>query len=119
MLLSLASNCDQEKNLSEARIRLKQVLSSLTFTSELWTDPICAKRPNKYLNQLATGYTTLCTEDLCRALKEIETEMGRTNDDRLQGNVRIDLDLLQYDDVRHHLRDWERPYVKRLLEFLQ
>ena len=40
--------------------------------------------------------------------------MGRTAEDRRLGIVRIDLDLLQYDDTRFHLRDWERPYVKLL-----
>ena len=24
-------------------------------------------------------------------------------------------DILEYDGIRHHLRDWERPYVLRLL----
>lgn len=41
--------------------------------------------------------------------------MGRTQEDRTAGIVRIDLDLLQYDNDRYHLRDWERDYIKKLL----
>jgi 2-amino-4-hydroxy-6-hydroxymethyldihydropteridine diphosphokinase len=28
----------------------------------------------------------------------------------------IDLDLLEYDGMRHHLRDWNRNYVKDLIK---
>lgn len=115
VLLSLAANRDQEKNLDEARQRLAQVLFSLTFSRELWTEPIGAKRPDPYLNQIARGETTLSVEQLQQWFKQTETDMGRTDQDRREGIVRIDLDLLQYDDKRFHLKDWERDYVKALL----
>ena len=41
--------------------------------------------------------------------------MGRSTEDRQQGIVRLDLDILEYDGVRHHLADWDRHYVKLLL----
>lgn len=119
VLISLAANCDAKKNLSEARQRLGQVLSSVSFTEELWTEPIGARRPDLYLNQLATGMTTLDTDSLNLWLKDTELQMGRTPQDREQGLVRIDLDLLQYDHQRHHLRDWQRDYVTQLLTQVQ
>jgi 2-amino-4-hydroxy-6-hydroxymethyldihydropteridine diphosphokinase len=36
-------------------------------------------------------------------------------EDRQEGIVRLDLDILAYDDERHHLSDWERHYIKILL----
>ena len=114
VIISLASNFGQEENLSEARRRLAQVLSALNFTAAIWTAPINSPRPDKYLNQLLHAQTTLSSAQTVEALKAIETTMGRTAEDRRQGIVRIDLDLLQYDDTRFHLRDWERPYVKLL-----
>ena len=54
-------------------------------------------------------------EHLNEQLKAIEQQMGRTIEDRQQGIVRIDLDILEYDGTRHHLADWERHYVKLLL----
>jgi len=54
-------------------------------------------------------------EQVTEALKQTEIRMGRTNEDRRQGIVRIDLDLMRYDDQRHHVKDWERDYIKKLL----
>ena len=69
----------------------------------------------KYLNQLAYAHTELECDKLEQALKAMEREMGRTDADRRQGIVRIDLDLMKYDDTRHHTQDWERPYITELL----
>ena len=49
-------------------------------------------------------------------LKETEKRLGRTHNE--DGIVAIDLDLLQYDGQQYHLRDWERDYVKNLLNEL-
>ena len=67
----------------------------------------------RYLNQLATGVTDMEAADLNLRLKEIEQQLGRKHDK--SGVVTIDIDLLQHDDTRYHLRDWERDYVKDLL----
>ena len=67
----------------------------------------------RYLNQLATGWTTLEADELNRQLKNIELQLDRKHDK--SGVVTIDIDLLEYDSVRYHLRDWERDYVKDLL----
>ncbi len=115
VILSLASNYQQQDNLAEAHRRLDLMLRCRRYTEAIWTEPINARRPNLYLNQLLYAETTLRVEELQQALKDIELDMGRTADDRREGLVRIDLDLLQYDDERFHLRDWERPYVKKLL----
>lgn len=121
VIISLASNYDQEQNLHQARQCLAQVLSSCHFTDAIWTEPYsivdnasqhCKKM---YLNQLVSATTSLGMEELTQALKDIEIRLGRTVEDRHQGIVRIDLDLLLYGKQRHHLRDWDRPYVQNLL----
>ena len=53
---------------------------------------------------------------LCEVLKETEKRLGRTHNE--DGIVAIDLDLLQYDEEQHHLRDWSRNYVKDLMKEL-
>ena len=53
---------------------------------------------------------------LGEVLKETERRLGRTHNE--DGIVAIDLDLLQYDDQKYHLRDWNRDYVKNLLNEL-
>ena len=136
-IISLAANCNQKENLAEARQRLGQILFDVQYTRELWTKPVGSsvstptparqeenhseyqqeENPSecKYLNQLAYAHTELECDKLEQALKAMEREMGRTDADRRQGIVRIDLDLMKYDYTRHHTVDWERPYITELL----
>lgn len=116
VLLSLAGNFQQKRNLAEARERLLPLFEQLTFTHERWTKPIGNSRPCRYLNQLAKGTTDMDADTLQACLKKMEKEMGRTPEEREQGIVRIDLDLLLFDQQRYHERDWERDYIRRLLD---
>ena len=67
-----------------------------------------------YLNQLVYGTTMLELDSLQLWLKQTELDMGRTREAKLSGEVCIDIDLLEYDGVRYHLKDWERDYVMNL-----
>ncbi len=115
VLISLASNNEQEKNLSEARKALTQVLISPDYTPAVWTEPYGKKEGTLYLNQLVSAQTDLDNDELNGRLKDIEKTQGRDDEARRQGLVPIDLDLLLYDQQRFHLRDWQRPYIQQLL----
>ncbi len=115
VIISLASNHDAKHNLNEARSCLAQIFSDINYSDELLTDPINAKRKDKYLNQLARFDSTLSAEQINQQLKAIEQQIGRTDEDRQLGIVKIDLDLLLHDNLRFHQKDWERPYVQLLL----
>ena len=113
----MASNRFQKANLSKARSCLEEILSDLRFSREHWTEPVGnAKRRDAYLNQLATGTTTLDEDTLNKRLKQMELNFGRTQAKRLLGIVPLDLDLLEYDGEKRHLLDWQRPYVKELIK---
>ena len=116
IIISLASNKDQESHIAAAREQLVQLLTEANFTSAIWTEPINSIRKEPYLNQLCQGTTALGEGLLCEVLKETEKRLGRTHNE--DGIVTIDLDLFQYDGQRYHLRDWERNYVKNLLSEL-
>lgn len=116
VIISLASNQDAEKNLAEVQTYLGQILSDIHYTQQLWTVPV--GHPNSkqlYLNQLATATTQMERLALEKAFKELERQMGRTQEERLKGVVRIDIDLLKYDEETHHQKDWQRPYVQQLI----
>ena len=113
VIISLASNSDQQKNLAAAREQLSLLLGDLHFTQERWTEPVNTHRQEPYLNQLCRATTNLGANLLNEVLKELERRLGRTHNE--EGIVAIDLDLLEYDGERHHLRDWERDYIKNLL----
>ena len=116
ILISLASNEQQEARLAAAREQLTQLLTEVHFTSAIWTEPVNTSRKEPYLNQLCQGTTALGEGLLCEVLKETEKRLGRTRNE--DGIVAIDLDLLQYDNKQYHLRDWGRDYVKNLLNEL-
>ena len=111
--ISLGSNENQEENLMKAREQLTQLMTEVHFTSAIWTEPINSSRKEHYLNQLCKGTTAFSEGLLCEVLKETEKRIGRIKNE--DGIVVIDLDLLEYDGQRHHLRDWSRDYVKRLI----
>ena len=115
VVISLASNQDQELHLAEAQRRLALLLQVCKYTAAIWTNPISAKRSSQYLNQLLYAETELSCEQLEQSLKNIETELGRKAEDREHGIICIDLDLMRYDDKRYHVDDWEREYIKKLL----
>ena len=73
-------------------------------------------RKSLYLNQLCKGVTELGPNLLSEVLKETERRLGRRHNE--DGIVVIDLDLLQYDKERFHIKDWERNYVKDLMKEL-
>ena len=116
VIISLASNEQQEQHMQAARTQLGMLLKDLQFTTAHWTEPINTHRKEPYLNQLCRGTTTFSANLLEEVLKETEKRLGRTHNE--DGIVAIDLDLLQYDEDRYHLRDWERNYVKDLIKEL-
>ena len=147
VIISLGSNENQEANLAKAREQLTQLMTEVHFTSAIWTEPIdhsplnidhsrCNAKDGqqtsaaanngqwsivngqskKYLNQLCKGTTAFGEGLLCEVLKETEKRIGRIKNE--DGIVVIDLDLLEYDGKRHHLRDWNRDFVKNLLNEL-
>lgn len=116
IIISLASNSNQEANLQAARSQLTQLLTEVHFTSAIWTEPVNCIRKEPYLNQLCRATTAFSMNLLNEVLKETEKRLGRTHNE--DGIVAIDLDLLQYDEEKHHLRDWSRSYVKDLMNEL-
>ncbi|MBO4895213.1 MAG: 2-amino-4-hydroxy-6-hydroxymethyldihydropteridine diphosphokinase [Prevotella sp.] len=117
IIISLASNINHEANLEAARTQLTQLLSEVHFTSAIYTEPVgTVLRKEPYLNQLCKGTTALGMNLLNEVLKEIEKRLGRTHNE--DGIVTVDLDLLEYDGERFHHRDWERNYVKDLINEL-
>ena len=123
IIISLASNINHEANLEAARTQLTQLLSEVHFTSAIYTKPVGNGQWSmvngqcpKYLNQLCKGTTALGMNLLNEVLKEIEKRLGRTHNE--DGIVTVDLDLLEYDGERFHHRDWERNYVKDLINEL-
>lgn len=109
VLIALGSNTRQPVHIQWASERLSFLLSDCRLSRTLWTADI--KGSGKwYMNRLIEGTTELSVEDLQVLLKETETAAGRTKQ-----MVTIDLDLMRYDDVRYHEKDWQRSYIQNIM----
>ena len=109
ILIALGSNTHQHAHIQWASERLSCLLSGIQLSRKLWTQDIHATG-QWYMNRLVAGYSTLSVDEITQKLKEMETEAHRTKD-----CVKLDLDLMLYDEQRLHLRDWPRLYIQRLL----
>ena len=109
VLIALGSNYHQSAHIQWASQRLSALLDDVAMSRILWTPDIHG-HGLWYMNRLLRAKTSLSPDQLTTLLKQIEQETQRTKQ-----HVTIDLDLMQYDQQRYHLDDWERPYIQRLL----
>lgn len=119
VVIALGSNYRQEQHINEAVTALRQLLGPLTLTDIVWTDPIGMDGSDRFLNAIAAATTALTAAALEQQLKALERRLGRSNEESRRGRIRIDLDLMAYDDRLLRRNDWQRPYIKVLYRQLQ
>ena len=115
IIIAIGSNTDQQRHIKEVRRELMEQIPDICFTDAIWTDPI-GMDSSQFLNCLAWGTTALSLEQLQLLLKATERLHGDSQLLRKRCIVRLDLDLLLYNQERLHLKDWNRPYIQKLLK---
>jgi len=115
VLISIGSNTESKRQTALARRVLAKQFPGIKFTRSLTSEAWGGQ--GMYSNMLAEFATSMTVEELTTILKKKEKEMGDSTELRRQGKVMMDIDLLRYDETRHHNDDWERPYIKRLLKY--
>lgn len=118
ILIALGSNHEQEKNVAFAMERLYSFFPGISFSRMLWTEPI-GIASDRFVNALALADTDKEQEEVERILKQVEKECGRTREEKVRNIIRLDLDLLQWGTVRLREQDWERDYIRLLLQEMQ
>ena len=117
VILCLGSNADQEANIQRAQKLLRTEYASIAFTPSIWTEPVGVVSP-PYLNCLAAMTIEDNLSRLHDKTKSIERLMHSSTEERKGNTVRIDIDILCFDRQHYHEDDWNRDYVKRLIEDL-
>lgn len=117
ILLALGSNVAAELHIEQAKARLSAVFPQLRFSRSLITPAIGIVSP-PFMNCLAEGYCSVPLEGVLVTLKDIEAQMGSVSEEREKGIVKIDIDLLQFDDTKRKADDWSRDYIQLLLNEL-
>lgn len=98
VFVALGSNLgDRLENLGEARRQLQQIMDLQKVSSVYETDPWGYTEQPVFYNQVVQGSTALSAQELLKALKKIERDMGRVPTFK-NGPRLIDLDLLFYAD---------------------
>lgn len=115
LLLSVGSNTYAKRNIEKAGQLLKRNIPGLIFTSCMESKPYGKQYKRSFLNILAWSSSELSKEEVIRMAKSIEVQMGRKPEDKAQGRVVVDIDLIQYDNDVLKPTDFERSYVKELL----
>ena len=115
-LLCLGSNYYRTANMAYARRGLEKHFPNIRFGEEMETEAIGSRFLSPFSNQLAFFETPLSAEEVRTILKSIERENGRLPEDKMYGVVRIDIDLLKYDDCVLKPEDMEREFVRMGLE---
>lgn len=119
IIISLGSNMLPEYHIDQAVCLLRQAFGELMVTRQLWTEPVGMESSCKFLNMLVMASTAWSMQQVQDELKRIEVLCGRKPEDKAKGIVVVDADLLLYNDKRCHLGDWQRDYVKILMEELE
>ena len=117
ILLALGSNVAAELHIEQAKARLSAIFPQLRFSRSLITPAIGIVSP-PFMNCLAEGYCSVQLEEVLVALKNIEAEMGSVSEERKKGIVKIDIDLLQFDNTKRKADDWSRDYIQLLINEL-
>lgn len=98
--IGIGSNLgDREENCEKALAILEQKgIKTVKRSSMIETEPWGVKEQPKFMNMAVEVTTDLLPDQLLQKLKEVETEMGRTETTRWGPRV-IDLDILFYNDM--------------------
>lgn len=117
-LLCLGSNSDRHLHMGSARKALSELFPNIRFSEEMTTDAIGDIFLSPFSNQVAKMETSLSIEEIRAILKQIEKENGRLPEDKAQGIVKLDIDLLMVDDVILKTNDMEKKFVLEGMKFL-
>ena len=115
VLISLGSNEDPESNISLCRCLLSDFFDVVFFSQTSVTVPYGIHYKNNFLNQLAFAHTNRTKEEVELTLKRLEKQMGRLPSDKANGVVKIDIDLIKWNDVVLRKEEWGRDYITLLL----
>lgn len=116
ILIAIGTNVIADR-IRFVEVHLEQCFENVRFTQIIPTEPIGERFKGKqFFNAVMAGKTHMAMSEVEEQLKRIEQLAGNTLDKRNMGVVEADIDLLMYDDVKLHEKDWQRSYIKELVE---
>ena len=118
VLVSLGANTDARFNLNRAKNILLSYFPTIQFTIDIENQPYGVNFKDWFLNTLGYFESDLCKNELISLFKHIEKSMGRSDQDKDEGKVIIDIDLIRWNNEVLKPDDFKRSYVIDLLPFV-
>jgi len=117
-IVSIGSNSDAEQKTYEVRQILTDLFDNVAFSAFRWTSPVGAHYTQPFYNGAVCFESNLDAVDLKAQLKTIETKLGRTPEQKKEGIVPMDLDIIVCNEEIIH-PDYQRfPWVKEAVDSL-
>ena len=117
-LLSLGTNTNREYNMMLCCLLLSDVYPNLAYSGTSITKPYGKRYKYDFLNRLAILSTNQSQEEVKSTLKNIEKLIGRTDMDKESGLIKIDIDLVIWNNELLKPEDMKRSYIQDLLPTL-
>ncbi len=117
VILALGCNVSPDVNM----LRMQRVLSRrfplLRFTYQMVTTAIgIVAQP--FTNCLAYMPADIGYSELHTITKALELELGSTDTNKQEGRVVADIDILYCGGHKYHKADWNRPYIRELINVM-
>ena len=119
LLISLGSNENPDTNMSLCRSLLSDIFDYIRFSETSVTSPYGENYSKDFLNQLVYAITEEEQDKIYQNLKAIERKIGRLPADKNNGVVKIDIDLIKWNDSIMKEDEWDRDYIALLLPSLE
>lgn len=120
IIVGLGSNQDKERNMERAVALLQAYFESICYSDAVYTVPVGGSYGGAlFLNRVAVAYSPLSPTELNILFKRIEQAVGRRPEDKAQGRIAIDIDLVQWNDDVLKPDDLSREYVADALSVLK
>ena len=118
-IICIGSNYNGEANLSRCRKLLESAFADIIYSSTCITAPYGTTYTSDFINQLAIIHTEKSKESVIELLKSYEKELGRNSEDKKKGLVKIDIDLIVWNEDILKPEDMKRRYVTELISELE
>lgn len=119
-LICMGSNTSSRQKIALARNELSTIFPDILFGKEMMTTPLFFKKNESlFCNQLGVFSTTFSIEEVKIRFRKIEKLAGRLPSDKIMEVVKLDIDLLKYDETILKPNDLQRDYIKKGLDDLE
>lgn len=110
-LIIIGSNTDREKNIDLATRSIENVSDNVFFGRTVETEPVNMPNSLTFLNKGIVMFSDIDVEELNSICKEIEKKAGRTPEDKKQGIIKLDVDIVIANNEILKPGDLEREYA--------